>query len=307
MIRFNRSVLKHHRSADNFKFTRLGVRSLSTESLFTIPHIIQTAIIGLQSTTGAPWWATIAVSTIFARLSLVPLVRTQVIASQKLGVAMPELRFLNQLLQRRMKRIPLSNSEERMRILSVFFQGVNACFKIHDVSKIHVIAYPLLNMTLFMTFVFSVRDLILHTNNYELMEGGMLWFVELAEKDPTLVLPFTALSLSYLALELGFGRVKDLQWASYLKDGCQSLVVLSVPFVVTLPAGVFCYWIPSSLFAIAQSLVLKSPYAQSMLGIPAPKMPGGGGGGGGTAEARAVAAGGRPGATQPPQDNQKES
>jgi YidC/Oxa1 family membrane protein insertase len=133
-------------------------------------------------------------------------------------------------------------------------------------------AYPIVNIGVFMTFIYSVRSMITHSDNYDLLEGGVLWFVDLSSKDPTFLLPLGALSLSYLAMELGFG--KNQKGAGMLfKDGLQSLVLLSVPFVTTLPAGVFCYWIPSSLFAIAQSQIIKGPYAQTLLGIPPPKLP----------------------------------
>jgi YidC/Oxa1 family membrane protein insertase len=211
-------------------------------------------------------------STVFARLALLPLVRTQVISSQKLALAMPEISFLYQLLIKRLKSKRITETQERMRIISVFFHGVDACFRLYDVSYKEMFAYPIVNIGVFMTFIYSVRSMITHSDNYDLLEGGVLWFVDLSSKDPTFLLPLGALSLSYLAMELGFG--KNQKGAGMLfKDGLQSLVLLSVPFVTTLPAGVFCYWIPSSLFAIAQSQVIKGPYAQTLLGIPPPKLP----------------------------------
>lgn len=239
----------------------------------SIPELIQSSVLVLHNFTGAPWWATIGMSTLLARSSLIPFVRLQVIASKKLAMAMPEMNYLYQLLLRRLGAVKKSDATERLRIISVFFKGVNACLKIYNVPKRELIGYPIINITVFMTFVYSVRDLLLKTEDYDLIDGGMLWFVDLASKDATFALPFAALGLSYLALELGFGQTNNSKLAMFLKDLGQSMVVLSVPLVTQLPAGVFCYWIPSSLFAIAQSQLLKGPYAQKIFNFPEIKPP----------------------------------
>lgn len=243
-------------------------RGIITEALPSVPELIQSSIFALHNFTGAPWWATIGISTILARSSLVPFVRLQVIASKKLSMAMPEMNYLYQLLLRRLGAVKKTDASERLRIISVFFKGVNACLKIYNVPKRELIGYPIINITVFMTFVYSVRDLLLKTEDYDLIDGGMMWFVDLASKDATFALPFTALALSYLALELGFGQTNSSKLGMFLKDLGQSVVVLSVPLVTQLPAGVFCYWIPSSLFAIAQSQLLKGPYAQKIFNFP---------------------------------------
>lgn len=250
----------------------LQARSIATESITTLPQVIQTAISGLHTITDSPWWATIAFSTIFARVSLLPLVRTQVIASRKLTVAMPEISFLYQLLLKRLSSTKISNTSERLRILSVFFKGVNACLKLYEVSKVELIAYPFINIGVFMTFVYSVRNMIVTSDNYDMVEGGLMWFMDLSSKDATFILPISALSLSYCAMELGFGANKNPA-SLFLKDCFQSIVLLSLPFVAVLPAGVFCYWIPSSLFAIGQTQVLKSPAMLKLLKIPEVQLP----------------------------------
>lgn len=261
VVRLENFVIK-----DKIEFS--SRRNFFTESLPTIPHLIQSTILGIHELTGAPWWATIGMSTILARVTLLPLVRTQVIASKKLSFAMPEISFLYQLLVQRLNGIKVTDATERLRIISVFFKGVNACLKLYDVPKRQLIGYPLINMGVFMTFVYSVRDLITHTNNYDLIEGGMLWFVDLSSRDTTFALPLAALGLSYTAMELGFGSANKSEASLLFKDILQSILVLSVPVVSMLPAGVFCYWIPSSIFAIAQSQLIKGPYAQKLLNLP---------------------------------------
>jgi YidC/Oxa1 family membrane protein insertase len=146
-----------------------------------VPHAIQTGMVGLHDLTGTPWWATIGISTLFVRLSLFPLVRSQILAARQLAAAMPEINFLFQLLMNRLRAMGGANARERSHVLNVFVKGVNACLRLHDVSKVELVAYPLVNVAMFMTFVLSVRDMIVHAKEYEEFEqGGLLWFTDLS-------------------------------------------------------------------------------------------------------------------------------
>lgn len=60
-------------------------RKLASDVIITIPQVIQTYITTLHSFTGLPWWATFATSTLAVRLSLLPLVRLQIINSSKIA------------------------------------------------------------------------------------------------------------------------------------------------------------------------------------------------------------------------------
>lgn len=247
---------------------QVNVRTMSS-----VPQLIQEAMTSVHTLTGTPWWATIATSTIFLRFSLVPLVRQQIVSSRKLSAAVPEINFLFQLLRQRLQSIPGTDVSEKRKVVSVFFQGVNACFKLHDISVTEFIAYPLINMSIFITFVYSVRDLVINGSDVIGLEnGGLLWFTDLSFADKTYVLPLTALGTTYLSLETAFsmnnGRV-----VLFFKDTAQSLLLLSIPMVATLPAGVFCYWLPSSLFAISQTLFLRTQAGNKLLRLPKPIAP----------------------------------
>ena len=110
--------------------------------------------------------------------------------------------------------------------------------------------------------------MLLSTDKSSLFDDeGVLWFHDLTQKDPTFILPLTAIAISYLGIDVALlGSTGRLAIA--LKDVFQTLLLISVPFVAVLPCGVFCYWIPSSAFGILQSLVLRSTYFQRLLRIP---------------------------------------
>ena len=50
-----------------------------------------------------------------------------------------------------------------------------------------------------------------------------------------------------------------------LKDVFQTLLLMSVPFVTQLPAGIFAYWIPSSLAGILQTYGVRTLSAKERL------------------------------------------
>ena len=89
----------------------------------------------------------------------------------------------------------------------------------------------------------------------------MLWFENLTVADPTYALPLIAVGTSYSALEFGFTnpdeRLNDPNKGGRLsltiKDVFQTILLMSVPFVTQLPAGIFAYWIPSSVAGMAQT------------------------------------------------------
>jgi len=200
-----------------------------------------------------------------------PLVYRQILASRTLAGAVPELNFLFQLLRQRLRTIPVRHTAEQLRVVTIFFKGVGACVKLHGVSPLQIISSPLANMAVFVTFVYSLRGLIVGGGaDLGLTTGGMLWFQDLALKDGTFLLPLTALTVSYSAIELAF-RTPAVGGAArftlLLKDAFQSLLLVSLPFMLPLPAGVFCYWIPSSLCGVAQTLALRNLRIQRLLRI----------------------------------------
>lgn len=265
-------VDKRQKSSPLIEQRRTFVSEIVT-SIQTVSQTIQTSLHDFHTWSGLPWWFSIAASTVLVRSATFPLVRKQIIVSRKLGAAMPEISFLSQLLTSRLRTIPVSDVSQRMNLIQTYLKGVKACFVVHDVSIAQIFLYPMINIAVFVTFVFSLRDMVLHGPvSWGLEQGGMGWFPDLTEKDKTFLLPVYATSLSYLAIELGTAGTQG-RVAMFLKDALQCIILFSLPMVTQLPAGVFCYWIPSSCFGIMQSQLLKNPKFQTFFRIPLAKPP----------------------------------
>ena len=246
---------------------------LVSPSLYThrrqIISLVQQGLTDFHAFSGLPWWATISASTIMVKTALLPLVRLQIMASQRLGNAMPEINNLRMLLNKSLSDQSANTSAEKMEALKTFFRGTSAAMTIHNASLVPLMVYPILNVSVFITFVISMRGMLNHDTTGALANGGMYWFRDLIAADDTMILPFTAISATYLASELAFRGGAGPRMI-FFKDALQCFVLLAAPITTTLPAGVFCYWIPSSLFGIAQNYLMKQPAIMRLLRIPVP-------------------------------------
>ena len=243
------------------------------EAMSSVSHVIQSSMIGLQGATGLPWWASFCASTFLVKLGLFPLVRSQLLATRRVMEALPEMSFLLQLLQNRLRPLKYYEVDKRLRVWITFMRGINACLTINSASFAAVIVYHVTNLSFFFMFVYSLRDMVHGDLRQTLQNGGMLWFADLSQKDMTYVLPLAAISLSYLTIEVSLGMGAKSRILLILKDFFQSAVICTIPVVTYLPTGIFMYWIPSSLFAIAQTLLLRHPPFLKLLKIPSVAKP----------------------------------
>ena len=219
--------------------------------------IIQKSIELLHINTGIPWWATFTLSTVMVRFSLLPLVRFQLMTSNKLAKAVPELRFLWSLFNQRIKTPNLS-AEDKLAAISIFHRGVSACFVLNNISIVELLAYPLANATLFITFVYSLRDMVITKGDlFHMYDGGLFFCRDLTYMDKSFTLPLLSLSASYFALEYSLYGSSGNKVMLTLKDALQSFLVVMIPAVIQLPAGVFFYWIPSHFIGITQTYLLR--------------------------------------------------
>jgi YidC/Oxa1 family membrane protein insertase len=232
-----------------------------------VAGFIESTLVGIHTYTHLPWYATIAISTVFVRLSLLPLVRAQILESKNLTDALPKVEYMVKLF-----KLKLNSKTEYATLLNdayLVFKGSKAAFHLHDVSLLKLFAFPAVNFSLFATFVLSLRDMIVGQQRPDLTSGGILWFSDLVSKDTSYILPLTAVTISYLAIEISF-RKSQSGFLLFAKDAFQSILIVALPFTIHMPCGLFFYWIPSSLCGIFQHILLKNPHVLKALRIPLP-------------------------------------
>lgn len=228
---------------------------------------IQQGLYSFQELTGLPWWLSIATSTLIVRTTLLPLVRLQLIAANKLAPAMPEIAQLGHLVYKSILQNPNKSLSEKIQGIKLFYQGARATLIIHDTPLYPVLLYPVVNIGMFISFIFAVRGIVEDDLYGALGMGGAFWFRDLVYRDDTYILPAIAITCSYLATEISFhNRVG--KYVTFLKDFIQCFILIASPISTALPSGVFFYWIPSSLYAMTQSILLKNPTVLKLLRIP---------------------------------------
>ncbi|CAG9331148.1 unnamed protein product [Blepharisma stoltei] len=208
-------------------------------------HIIE----NIQLFTGCPWWISIGILTLLVRSSMIPFLFLQMKSMSPLARAWPDHRFNYEL-----------TNDAKMNKIKKFFtflKSSNQINKHHGVKVVRAGLYGFLQVPHFLTYIWSVR--MLCVNNKSLETGGALWFQNLNEPDPYMILPFVSLTLTYLNLQRGITpQTKD--WIiNRIRGLIQISTILTLPVAVHWPAGVFCYWGVSAGFSLAQSYLLTHP------------------------------------------------
>jgi YidC/Oxa1 family membrane protein insertase len=83
------------------------------------------------------------------------------------------------------------------------------------------------------------------------VDGGILWFQNLSQADPTYLLPILSAVTMLAATEITLKNVDPQQrWLMRL------LPVGFTIFLISFPAGLFVYWITSNLFTLGQNYLI---------------------------------------------------
>ena len=107
--------------------------------------------------------------------------------------AMPELRFIGEMYRESSYRYP---SRLRYGVPEWY-----AALKRNGMRPSRAAAYTMIQVPYFMTFVWSIRRLVVTEECAK--TGGMLWFPDLSIADPYTALPVIAVGLTYLNLNRG--------------------------------------------------------------------------------------------------------
>jgi len=232
---------------------------------------IQTSLIASNAVLGGPFWCTLVACTLAFRTALVPLTLVQMHASVEvttgpLGQILP---LLNKLYNKDMMQ-----GANRFKATRMYLKALRMTFKLHKVNPLKLVAVPLTQISVLITYVVATRSLMT-SGQLDLSEQGALWFQDLAAPDPTMILPMVAVFSSYTALEYSFGRIlpqpgvpMKATLGEIVRETLQTFLVFGVPLIAQLPAGVFMYWIPSSLFGMTQTFALRNNRVRSFAGLP---------------------------------------
>ncbi|KAF5186073.1 mitochondrial inner membrane protein OXA1-like [Thalictrum thalictroides] len=219
---------------------------------------LQYLIDGVHSFTGLNWWASIALTTILIRGATVPLLINQLKASSKLALMRPELEELKGQMQNMGDPKAISEAQQKM----------NALFKKHGVTPFTPLKGMLIQGPIFVSFFFAIRNMAEKVPSFK--EGGALWFTDLTTPDALYIFPIMTALTFLINVELNMQEgMEGNPMAGHMKTFSRVIGVLTVPFTMSFPKAIFCYWITSNFFSTIYGCVLKRPDVKKYLNLPA--------------------------------------
>eukprot|EP01121_Diplochlamys_sp_Union-15-3_P006290 TRINITY_DN16793_c0_g1_i1.p1 TRINITY_DN16793_c0_g1~~TRINITY_DN16793_c0_g1_i1.p1 ORF type:complete len:414 (-),score=37.54 TRINITY_DN16793_c0_g1_i1:180-1379(-) len=209
--------------------------------------------------TGSSWSTTIIIATLLVRLFLLPLSIKQQLVSAKLTMLGPQITQLRERHQRDYGHMGSAYLINKLR------EDSGAIYKKHGISSPLVsLKYALIQLPVFISFFFAVRKYAL--NDPSFMNGGLLWFPDLAAADPYHILPLFT-SLSFLAIGELNAKMQPVK-RPILLWFFRGFSAISFLALFNFSAGVHLYWIINNLCSLTLVALFMLRPVRIALGIP---------------------------------------
>ncbi len=216
----------------------------------------------VQLHTGLPWWVAISGSAVALRIALLPALWYQLSETRRFVALRPQFAVV---------RAEVAQIADPSARASAYLRGVWRTARAAGVQPLAVVGMPLLQIPLLIVAILAVRRLVLEPASEaraaSLRQGGAAWFTDLTAKDASRVLPLAAVVMTVANFQLAFSASRNPVWG-VVRDLFQGGCVVLFPFYAELPAGVFLYWVPNSLWSLAQTAAVRRTAAsQSLRGM----------------------------------------
>jgi YidC/Oxa1 family membrane protein insertase len=218
----------------------------------------------VHTTVGLPWWQTIVILTFIIRFLTLFLYIPSARRTAVLSLIQPEIR--EKLEAMKLEPDYLKKLKYREDIVKI-----QADYGIHK-GIIAMFPFFMAQAFTFITFYWSI--LKLSKTNQSFSEEGFLWVQSLASYDPIYLLPFISFISLVGVFEINTYLSPATQQATFSKIIRNAVIIftgIGTLFLLHFPAGVFIYWISSSIFSAFQSIIFKLPKMMKLLKIPRTK------------------------------------
>ena len=212
------------------------------QNLFSpVVNILGSVLLFFHQTVGAPWWLSIAMLTVVVRVLLFPLTVKQVKSMRAVQDLKPDMDRVRAQYQ--------NNAQKQREEMTKLYQerGVNplgGCLPI-------LVQMPIFIGIFYVIRLFGGTPGRTEPKYPSFVDGGILWFQDLSQADPTYILPIISAITMLGATEITLRNVDPQQrWLMRL------LPVGFTVFLLSFPAGLFVYWITSNLVTLVQNYVI---------------------------------------------------
>ncbi|XWS61619.1 hypothetical protein CRYUN_Cryun07bG0141900 [Craigia yunnanensis] len=148
-------------------------------------------------------------------------------------------------------------------------------FKEYGVTPFTPLKGLLIQGPIFISFYIAISTMAEKMPSFKC--GGAYWFMDLTTPDSLYIFPVLTALTFFITVECNMQEgMEGNPAAATMKNVSRVLAALTVPFTMSFPKAIFCYWITSNLFSLTYGLVLKAPGVKKALGVPEiPKQPAG--------------------------------
>ncbi|ODV84263.1 hypothetical protein CANARDRAFT_201470 [[Candida] arabinofermentans NRRL YB-2248] len=212
--------------------------------------IIQYLLEAVHVTTGLPWWATIAVTTLGCRLALFPLFMASSDAMARSQPIMNETKELR-------KEINLATAAGDTALRQIKTLQLQALNKKYGVKHSRMFLSPLAQVSYGFGSFFGIREMS-NANVQGFADQGTLWFQDLLAPDPYLGLQVISACCYSLSFQLG-GETAVNQFGPTMKKVFVVLPFVSILVTMNFSAAILVYFTVNGFFSILQGRLLRSP------------------------------------------------
>lgn len=212
----------------------------------------------VHTSTGLEWWASIAVATLLIRGATVPVLISQLKSTAKLALMKPRLEEIKARIDEKSTDPTAVNQGQK---------EMNQLFKEYGCTPWSPLKGAFVQGPIFISFFLGIRNMAEKVPSFK--DGGVFWFTDLTTPDSMLILPVLTGLTFLITVECNMQQGMEGNTSSNtMKNISRGLAVLTVPFTMSFPKAIFCYWITSNLFSLVYGLVLKVPGLKKALGVP---------------------------------------
>ncbi|EEB08239.1 inner membrane translocase Oxa101 [Schizosaccharomyces japonicus yFS275] len=211
---------------------------------------IQNAVNGIHCISGAPWWASIILTTIGIRSLMLPLTLRSMKNARALSHIQPRVKKYVDA----MKAAKLENDTYAVTQNAYAIQKI---YRSNNINPLTVAISPIIQATVFISFFYGLRKMS-QASIAGFNSGGLLWFRDLTTYDPYYILPTLNGLLVFLSFRENARFGTSSAASSVHMQTFMQLFCLLTPFITChVPSSVFLYWIPSTMFTAIQALVTR--------------------------------------------------
>mmetsp|Transcript_14238 Transcript_14238/g.27998 ORF Transcript_14238/g.27998 Transcript_14238/m.27998 type:complete len:321 (+) Transcript_14238:40-1002(+) len=189
---------------------------------------MQTFLEFVHTSTGMPWWITIAGVTAGIRFVLFPIFVYQQRTTAKMTNLRPELEKIQQEMKDKRASGNFSAADQQY-----FAQKQADMFMKNNINILSMFA-PFAQAPIFVTMFFGLQTI--HSRFPDISTGGISWITDLSVADPYYILPITSAITMLLTIEIGSMNSPQNAMSERMKFVMRGVTLLIVPMTGSFPA-----------------------------------------------------------------------